>query len=328
MAGGSPYLAVGVDIAEPRKGLDLVALDTQRQVVASRGGLSVIDTSYMILEELRPAIVCIDSPSGWALTGRSRLAERELARRGIQAYATPQDPGDHPFYRWMREGISLYCQLESVYPLFRGSDPSGTAAEVFPNASAVLLAGRRRRPEESKAAFRRLVLRQSGVDDLALPTTDRVDAALGALTGVLAIEEQWQLAGDSAEGVILLPPATSPALPVTPTTPVRAATSSGTHLDQAVTVGHCGCGCGSPVRRRFLPGHDAKLKSALLTSWRSGDPEAGRRLGELGWLPPSISHRLACRPLTEMLPEHGSNPAGSDGRVVRDVLEDPMTSQH
>lgn len=27
----------------------------------------------------------------------------------------------------------------------------------------------------------------------------------------------------------------------------------------------CQCGCGAPVQRSFLPGHDAKLKSALVT---------------------------------------------------------------
>lgn len=33
----------------------------------------------------------------------------------------------------------------------------------------------------------------------------------------------------------------------------------------------CECGCGAPVARRFRPGHDAKLKSALLADTRSAN---------------------------------------------------------
>lgn len=29
----------------------------------------------------------------------------------------------------------------------------------------------------------------------------------------------------------------------------------------------CGCGCGAAVTRRYLPGHDARHKSALLLAW-------------------------------------------------------------
>jgi len=44
------------------------------------------------------------------------------------------------------------------------------------------------------------------VDADGLPGIDRVDAALAALTGVLALEGHWECVGDPAEGVILLPP--------------------------------------------------------------------------------------------------------------------------
>lgn len=45
----------------------------------------------------------------------------------------------------------------------------------------------------------------------------------------------------------------------------------------------CGCGCGKPVKRRFLPGHDAKLKSRLLKEARGGSEAAKRNLEENGW---------------------------------------------
>ncbi len=35
------------------------------------------------------------------------------------------------------------------------------------------------------------------------------------------------------------------------------------------TTKTCQCGCGAPVARSFLPGHDAKLKSALVEATRS-----------------------------------------------------------
>ena len=53
-------LAVGVDVAEAAKGLDLVALDGDGDIVESRGRLSVDEAVALILEELRPAVVAID----------------------------------------------------------------------------------------------------------------------------------------------------------------------------------------------------------------------------------------------------------------------------
>lgn len=198
-------LAVGVDVAEATKGLDLVALAGDGVIVESRGRLSVDQAVALILDELRPALVAIDSPSGWSAGGRSRSGERALSRMGIPAFATGPDPGDHPFYRWMRQGMALFAAIESRYPRFRGDDPVGTAAEVYPNASACLLAGRRRRPGETKVVFRRAVLREEGVREADLPNADRVDAALAALTGVRALRGQWSAVGDPVEGAILLP---------------------------------------------------------------------------------------------------------------------------
>lgn len=46
---------------------------------------------------------------------------------------------------------------------------------------------------------------------------------------------------------------------------------------------NCGCGCGAVVRNRFLPGHDAKLKSRLVKEARSGSEIAKQQLEEHGW---------------------------------------------
>jgi predicted nuclease with RNAse H fold len=200
-----PDIAVGIDVAEERKGLDLVALDQDRRVIASAGHLTVEDVRRLVLEELRPHVVCIDSPSSWSISGKSRESERELRMLGITAFSTGSDPGPHPFYRWMRVGISIFEALSPSYQLFDGREPRGAAAEVFPEGTAVLLAGRLRDKSVSKRLFRSRVLIDNGVDASALPTADRIDAALAALTGILALAGTYTAVGDPVEGVIMLP---------------------------------------------------------------------------------------------------------------------------
>jgi predicted nuclease with RNAse H fold len=163
---------------------------------------------------LRPAVVCIDSPSGWSTSGPSRLAERRLARLGIQSYRTGPDPGDHPFYRWMRVGFEIYRLLAGAYPRYRGGDAKGTAAEVFPHATACLLAGVLRPSGTTKARFRRAILDQQGVREDGLAGADQVDAALGALTGLIALAGGHCAVGDPDEGVILLPVTRFPDVPL------------------------------------------------------------------------------------------------------------------
>lgn len=51
--------------------------------------------------------------------------------------------------------------------------------------------------------------------------------------------------------------------------------------------GTCGCGCGEAVKKRFRPGHDARLKSTLLNVARLGDSRQAERAAwtmvESGW---------------------------------------------
>jgi predicted nuclease with RNAse H fold len=196
--------AVGIDVAEPRKGLDLVALDRDRNVLTHRSRLSVSDAVSLTLA-LEPAIVCIDSPSAWSTSGPSRQAERELARIGIQSFRTGPDPGDHPFYRWMRIGFDLFERLAPAYPLYRGGDPTQRAAEVFPHATACLLADRLRERATPKHVFRKRTLHRAGVRSPQLATPDQIDAALAALTGLIALDGGHCAVGDPDEGAILLP---------------------------------------------------------------------------------------------------------------------------
>jgi predicted nuclease with RNAse H fold len=283
---------VGVDVAEERKGLDLVALDSRRVVIASAGRLTLDQTASIILDEIRPDVVCIDSPSGWSHSGKSRRSEIELRKLGITAFSTPSDPGDHPFYRWMRVGFSLYEALSPMYGLGNGSVLLQTAVEVFPEATAVLLAGRLRNSTESKREFRGNVLESQGIDVYRLPTVDRIDAALAAVTGILALEGEASYLGDPSEGTILIPVSEPPAtrlLRERSTTSraasprVLMASSTADPAPEAKASGHCLCGCGAPVRRRFLPGHDAKLRSALYKAEAAGDISASQRLVDLGW---------------------------------------------
>lgn len=208
---GAPT-SVGIDVAETRKGLDLVALDSQRLIVASYGRLSVDDVVQAVLA-LRPTVICIDSPSGWSRSGRSRLAERQLAQLGIQSYRTGTDPGDHPFYGWIRVGLQIFDRLSETYPLYRGDELAGHAAEIFPHASAALLTGHLP-PPRGKEVFRRSALSSCGVAEDRLPTIDRVDAAVAALTGLLGLEGCRADVGDPGEGIILLPVRTLPATPL------------------------------------------------------------------------------------------------------------------
>ena len=288
-------IVVGIDVAEARKGLDLVALDASRETVVSLGRLSPDDAVGRILNEIRPTLVCIDSPSGWSSSGKSRQSERSLRTLGITAFSTGPDPGDHPFYRWMRVGFALFEALSGNYPLYRGAELENTAAEVFPEATAVLLAGRLRSASESKRVFRGRILEEQGVALDDLPNVDRIDAALAALTGVIALEQGSSCVGDPSEGVVLLPVPDLPAQRL-----VRAGTSNSASTHSPVpatrpkpqparlppkpaTAPLCGCGCGSEVRQRFLPGHDAKLRSALVKAASNGDATASANLRKLGW---------------------------------------------
>ncbi len=137
-----------------------------------------------------------------------------MRRNGINSFSAPHDPGDHSFYHWMRIGFSTYASLSTSYPLYRAGSPAGTAAEIFPHASAALLAGKLHATGREKESLRRRVLGTHDVDDSDPPSVDRVDAALSALTGTLALEGTYTTVGNPDEGVILLPGRNLPRWPL------------------------------------------------------------------------------------------------------------------
>lgn len=53
-------------------------------------------------------------------------------------------------------------------------------------------------------------------------------------------------------------------------------------IKQANPLCHCGCG-GTTKGGRYLPGHDAKHKKALVEAALAGGKRAATRLEKLGW---------------------------------------------
>jgi len=279
--------ALGIDVGV-RKGLDLVLLDGGRCVLQTERAVRPSDLPA-IVERIRPDVVAIDSPPAWARSGRSRVTERELRWFGIQCFNTPSDArmADHPFYEWMTVGFEAFAQIADRYPRYRAGRVAGTAIEVFPHASAVVLAGCLPPDSVPKHRWRRSVLAQWGVDVSSLRSADQVDAALAALTGLLALERRFSAPGDPAEGVIVLP---APTLPARAYRRGEEAAESG---GQPTLPGLAACRCGDPAcgaltAREFAPGHDAKRKSALWRAARQGQ-RAVDELRRRGWeLPPEM----------------------------------------
>jgi predicted nuclease with RNAse H fold len=278
--------ALGIDVGV-RKGLDLVLLE----------GASVIDTERRVRVEdlarlvsaLGPDVVAIDAPPGWASSGRSRLTERELRLFGIQSFNTPSDArmAEHPFYEWMTVGFAVFRAIHASFPRYRSGSVRGTAIEVFPHATAVVLAGCLPPRGVTMHAWRREVLAARGVDPRGLRSADQVDAALAALTGRFALERRFSAPGDPREGQIVLPVVALPARPY------RRGVAPPRYNGQPSLPGMSACACGDPscaamTAREFAPGHDAKRKSALWALARSGQ-EAADELRRRGWeLPPEM----------------------------------------
>jgi len=262
--------SLGIDVGVG-KGLDLVLLDERRVP------LQVI---------LHPDVIAIDSPPKWAASGRSRRTERELASLNIQSFNTPsREHGErNRFFGWMQVGFEVFAlAAEAGFPTYAAGSPKGKALEVFPHASAVVLAGGLAPKGTKKHAWRIAVLRNQGVRTDELSSPDRVDAALAALTGLLALDGRRFAPGDPTEGVIVVPSASLPA------TPYRAVARP--PKDAQPLFHYCGCGdasCDQLVRGEFAPGHDAKRKAMLWTKAREG-VDALEELAARGWkLPPEM----------------------------------------
>src|SRR5581483_4465314 len=98
-------LALGIDVGGARKGYDLVALDGERRVAFSERHVSLEAISSHITS-LRPSVVAIDSPPGWAV-GATRRTEAAVLALGLQLYRTPwaAEMQGNRFYGWMLHGF-------------------------------------------------------------------------------------------------------------------------------------------------------------------------------------------------------------------------------
>lgn len=279
--------ALGIDVGV-RKGLDLVLLDEDRSVLDTARRVTPAELARLV-GDLGPDVVAIDAPPAWASTGRSRLTERELRLFGIQSFNTPSDPrmAEHPFYEWMTVGFEVFRAIEASFPRYRAGSVKGTAIEVFPHATAVVLAGCLPPKGVTAHGWRRGVLGTHGVDARALRSADQVDAALAALTGQYALQRRFSAPGDPREGQIVLPAATLPAHPF------RRAVLPSRGDGQPALPGMTACGCGDPscsalTAREFAPGHDAKRKSALWALARSGEAAVDELKRRRWTLPPEM----------------------------------------
>jgi predicted nuclease with RNAse H fold len=278
--------ALGIDVGV-RRGLDLVLLGDGREILDTHRRVGVDQVVGLALDS-GADVVAIDAPPCWAASGRSRLTERELRLFGLQSFNTPSDRrmADHPFYEWMTVGFRVFDALAERYPRYRGTGSvKGTAIEVFPHATAVVLAGCLPPDGVGKREWRRGILREHDIDVRALRSLDQVDAALAALTGLFALERRFSAPGDPREGQIVLPSATLPARPY------RRGARPAVEALQPALPGLSPCACGDPAcesltAREFAPGHDAKRKSGLWKLVRAG-VSAGDELTRRGWeLPP------------------------------------------
>lgn len=199
--------ALGIDVGGLRKGYDLVLLDDARRVAGAERHVTLKALRGHI-EAWQPDVVAIDSPPGWAVE-RTRATEAAVLTLGLQLYRTPWEAEKqaNAFYGWMLHGFAAFEAARGCgFARFDGGDRvEGQALEVFPHASATVLAGLRRPEGVEKHVWRREVLVAQGVDTTALKGNDQVDAALCALTGLMAMEGCLCWSGAASEGVIVLP---------------------------------------------------------------------------------------------------------------------------
>ena len=199
-------IVVGVDVGGPKKGFHAVALQDGQY----REQLSTLIAKEVAAwcRRLKAAVVGIDAPCRWSLTGRARPCERALAAEGLHTFATPSQAKGrtNPFYQWMVQGVDLYRYLAPDYQLYSGQrSVSGQVCfETFPHAIACALA-RKTLSARQKRADRSRLLRVAGVSTEALTNIDWIDAALCALAAHHLVMGTFKTYGDGAEGFIVVP---------------------------------------------------------------------------------------------------------------------------
>ena len=159
--------SLGIDVGVG-KGLDVVLLDERLVPMHVWSRVHVADI-VRVISDLRPDVVAIDSPPRWAASGRSRMTERDLAALNISSFNTPSEEhgAGNRFFAWMETGFEVFAQAAAAgFPSYAAGSPRGKALEVFPHATAVVLAGCLAPKGARKHTWRTAVLRSQGVRTL------------------------------------------------------------------------------------------------------------------------------------------------------------------
>jgi len=199
----------GIDIGGDRKGCHLVILRGTRILcnIKSR------TPEYLLQTCIGSDVVAvgIDAPCQWGTEGKGRLAEKELAQRGVFCFATPTREraisSTSGFYGWMLNGERVYQAFATTYPLLTSRDYSGgrVSFETFPHAITCAVRGKEFTSARQKRSQRRQLLANVGIDATALRSIDAVDAALCALTAGFLLTGRTYSYGDVAGGYIRVP---------------------------------------------------------------------------------------------------------------------------
>jgi len=196
---------VGIDVGGERKGYHAVLLCNGKIQQVKQAHDPQVIVNWCIKHNA--TVVAVDAPCQWSMTGRSRIAERDLNNKGIHCFYTPTRKlaFKRSFYDWMFNGERLYKALTAHYHLYQGK-PSRTriCLETFPHAIVCALEDDII-PAKNKNTTRRNVLAEQGIESILLTNIDFVDAALCAVAAAEFRASHFEAYGDTHEGYIVVP---------------------------------------------------------------------------------------------------------------------------
>lgn len=202
--------AVGIDVGGERKGFHAVAI-TGGDYSGHKATKNEKELSDWYRKTVRAHVVAVDAPCRWSIDGHSRLAERELMKKGIWCFSTPTRVNaighrtNH--FGWMLRGEELFRVLGEDFPLCLDLPVAGRACsfETFPHAITWHLRGGNA-DAAKKRTQRRALLERAGINLSKLTNIDLVDAALCALTAYYAATGRACTSfGEPNTGLIIVP---------------------------------------------------------------------------------------------------------------------------
>ena len=248
------------------------------------GRATLIDVQDAV-DRLTPDVVCIDSPPAWANTAVADPPSVSFANSASRHSQHRLTPGHIP----STVGCGSASRSSQRSPTaIRDSAGRGAGHRRRGLSRSIRRPPRRAAPTEQRIEGPLPPTRPRGSERrlLRTPLGRRPRRRVAGLTGIQALAGASAAVGDPDEGVIVLPIERLPHVPLRrddsqePASP----TSSPARVQDGPAVERlCLCGCGAAVRNRFLPGHDAKLKSQLRRRRKDGQA-ATEQLRELGWL--------------------------------------------